>query len=70
MRLSNTIYRLAIFERKLFLSTPIEDMAMGICGAGWITEKRTRNVIPAKPGTMIEDGGVWNTFNDTLAVGL
>lgn len=66
--LSSTIDRRAAFERQLLLNAPFENMAMCICEADSITRKRARNVIPAKPGTMIEDGGVWNTFNDTLGL--
>ena len=64
--LSRTINRRAAFERELRPSAPVEDMAMGICRVGLITDKQARNVIPAKPGTMTEDGGVWNTSNNTL----
>jgi hypothetical protein len=43
-------------------------MAMGICGTGSMAEKRLHNVIPPKPGTMIERGGIWNTVNNSLGL--
>jgi len=43
-------------------------MAMSICETGSMAKKRVNNVIPAKPGTMIERGGVWNTFNNTFGL--
>jgi hypothetical protein len=67
-----TIDRRAAVERELLLSAPFENVGMGIYEAGSLIasvgKKGLMNVIPAKPGMMMEPGGVWNISNDTLGL--